>query len=149
MFSDSPWHINSFFRKLDRFGQPIPAFNMKGKDKVNTIAGGFFSIILFMTLFMYSSFKFTYLVTKHNPNISTYIKEDEMFGTVLNLNERNFRFAFTVEPYYNPTKQKNDPRYVKYFIILYGKHKGENFQRVLPYHKCTDDDYDEFYQVKK
>ena len=40
MFSETPWHINSFFRNVDRFGQPIPAFNVRGKDKVKTVVGG-------------------------------------------------------------------------------------------------------------
>ena len=49
MFRESPWHINSFFNKIDRFGQPIPAFNMKGKDKVTTTFGGIVTAII-MTL---------------------------------------------------------------------------------------------------
>ena len=44
MFSESAWHINSFFRKVDKFGQPIPAFNVKGKDKVKTVAGGVLTV---------------------------------------------------------------------------------------------------------
>ena len=39
-FRESPWHINSFFRNIDRFGQPIPAFNVNGKDKVTSTVGG-------------------------------------------------------------------------------------------------------------
>ena len=74
-----------------------------------------------MTLLMYSTVKFSHLVSKHNPNISTYFKDDENSSSVINLNERNFRFAFTVEPYYDPIKQRNDSRYVKYLFLLYGK----------------------------
>ena len=51
LFSESAWHINSFFRKVDRFGQPIPAFNVKGKDKVRTVIGGILTIaIITLTL---------------------------------------------------------------------------------------------------
>ena len=58
MFSDSPWHINSFFRKLDRFGQPIPAFNMKGKDKVNTSVGGVMTLTIITLTLGYFVIKF-------------------------------------------------------------------------------------------
>ena len=34
MSSESPWHIAGFLRKIDRFGYPIPTFNIKGADKV-------------------------------------------------------------------------------------------------------------------
>ena len=40
LFVDSPWHITNILRRLDRFGQPIPAFNMKGKDSIKTVIGG-------------------------------------------------------------------------------------------------------------
>ena len=49
MFRESPWHINSFFSKIDRFGQQIPAFNVKGKDKVTTTVGGIMTVTI-MTL---------------------------------------------------------------------------------------------------
>ena len=72
-----------------------------------------------------------------------------MSGRAVNLSQENFRIAFTVEQYtWNP-KQLNDLRYIKYIFRLYGKRKGEYYQRILPYHTCTDDDYDKFYPVKK
>ena len=65
-------------KNMDAFGQPLPNFNIKGSDKVNTIAGGFFSLILFGVVFMYSILKFSHLMTKHNPAVSSYFKEDGM-----------------------------------------------------------------------
>ena len=51
LFSESPWHIAGFLRKLDRFGYPIPTFNIKGADKVTTAIGGMMTaIILTFTL---------------------------------------------------------------------------------------------------
>ena len=51
VFSESPWSVLSFLRSLDIFGQPIPTFNIKGKDKVQTVVGGFFSAaVITMTL---------------------------------------------------------------------------------------------------
>ena len=50
--------------------------------------------------------------------MSSYFKEDVLANeNRLNLNELNFRVAFTVEAVYADTlKFKNDPRYVKYVV---------------------------------
>ena len=64
-----------------------------------------------------------------------------MSGIPLNLFKQNFRFAITVENYLEPRKQIRDPRYVKYLFRIYNKRKGKEFQRILPYHECTDEDY--------
>ena len=78
----------------------MPRFNIKGNDSVNTIAGGVFSIALYMVVFMYATIKCSHLLTKHNPNISTYFKiEDDSREIAVNLNENKFRFAFTIENY--------------------------------------------------
>ena len=109
------------FRLCDNFGQKLPRFNIKGNEGVNTIAGGLFSIALYMVVLMYTTIKFSHLLTKHNPNISTYLKQDEMSETELYLNDYNFRFAFSIENFLGEKKQKNDSRYVKYIVRKYGK----------------------------
>ena len=63
---------------MDAFGKKLPNFNIKGSDGVNSIAGGVFSIALYMTLLMYGIIKFYHLADKHNPNISSYYKYDEL-----------------------------------------------------------------------
>ena len=97
---------------------------------------------------MYGALKFSDLVTKPNPIINTYFKDDGMTGTFLNLNERNFRIAFTVESFLSPIKQKNDPRYVKYLVRLNGKRNGQPYQKVLQHHTCTDEEFDAFFPIK-
>ena len=84
-------------------------------------------MVLYMILFMYAIFKFGHLTTKNNPNLTAFLKVDELFGKTLNLNENNFRFAFTIESYEKPYKQKNDPAYVKYITRVYGKSKGKYY----------------------
>ena len=37
-------------------------------------------------------------------------------GEGIDLNERNVKFAFTVEPVYGTKMMKNDPRYVKWMV---------------------------------
>ena len=60
--------------------------------------------------------------------MSSYFKDDAHAPDFkLNLNEKNFRFAVSIEDYYSPRKLKNDPNYVKWLFRLYGKRKGEWF----------------------
>ena len=68
--------------------------------------------------------KFSNLITKPNPIINSYFAENEMGGVSINLNERNYKFAFTVESYIQPIERKNDPRYVKYLVREYGRRNG-------------------------
>ena len=106
---------------MDAFGKNLPTFNIKGNDRVDTIAGGFFSIILYMIVFMYGILKFSHMISRQNPNISYYELEDAMENVSINLNEKKIRVAFTIEEYNSPYQQKNDPRYVKYLFREYGK----------------------------
>ena len=62
---------------------------------------------------------------------------------VVNLNKINFRIAFTVEGYLDQ-KRKDDPRFVKYLIRVYGKKEGKAFERLVPYHECTVEDFNRF-----
>ena len=51
VFQESPWHITYFLRSIDRFGYPIPTFNIKGSGKVKTTVGGILTAtILVVTL---------------------------------------------------------------------------------------------------
>ena len=71
-----------------------------------------------------------------------------MSGEVLDLSKRNFRVAFTIESYFSPYNQKSNPEYVKYVFRLLGKRNGKEYERILPYHNCSDADYAQFYPVK-
>ena len=43
----------------------------------------------------------------------------------------------------------DDPHYVKWIVRLRGIRDGVGFEKILPYHKCTDADYAKFYPVAK
>ena len=43
---------------------------------------------------------------------------------MLNLNEKKFRFAISIEDYHGTKKLKNDPEYVKWLFREYGKRNG-------------------------
>lgn len=51
--------------------------------------------------------------------------------------------AFAVEGYLS-RELKDDPKYVKYLARSFGIKNGVEFERILPFHKCTEDDWDMF-----
>ena len=69
-FWDSPWSVRSFLRECDIFGQPIPAFNIRGKDKVKTAWGGILSAIIMTISLGYAIVNFHDLILRTNPIVS-------------------------------------------------------------------------------
>ena len=69
-FSESPWHVMTFLRKLDKFGQPIPAFNLKGEDKVKTSLGGLLTAAIMTTVLGYAIMKMYDLIVGADPIIN-------------------------------------------------------------------------------
>ena len=69
-FWDSPYSVRSFLRECDIFGHPIPAFNIKGKDKVKTAIGGILSAIIMTITLGYTIVNFHDLFLKTNPIVS-------------------------------------------------------------------------------
>ena len=49
--------------------------------------------------------------------------------------------AFSVEGYLD-SENKNDPSYVKWIVRIYGKANGKEYEKLLPYYKCTEEDYE-------
>ena len=65
----------SVLQRFDIFGQTLPTFNIDGKEKVNTIIGGFFTVIIFTIVLLYGITKFIHLESKNNPNVGSFTKE--------------------------------------------------------------------------
>ena len=141
------WHINNALKSFDSFGKEVPAFNIKGESRVNTALGGLLTCAILTVSLIYSVIKIVQMVNGDNPIISDlmlpshYGPEDK-----LNLNEINFRLAFSIEGFVI-RERKDDPRYVKWFVRLYGKKNETRFETHIPFHTCTDEDYDSFYPI--
>ena len=54
-------------RSIDRFGEPLPAFNIKGKDKVQTAFGGIMTATVIILTLVYFINKFNNIADKKNP----------------------------------------------------------------------------------
>ena len=95
------------------FGRPMPTFNLNGKAEVKTYTGGVMSVILVGVLIAYGMMKLLQLLDKHNPNLAQYTETNVFdFNDQLNLNDIDFRFAFTIEGYLDQ-EMKDDPKYIK------------------------------------
>lgn len=53
------------------------------------------------------------------------------------------RFAFGVEGFLDK-KLKNDTSYVKSFARLFGHRNGHEYEKLIPFHICSDEDYQGF-----
>ena len=109
---------------FDAFSKPIPAFNIKGKDRVNTRIGGLITILISFTVLMYAAIKFSHLSTKKNPQMSQYY-QDVPKDVREDVRDQGFRIAVSIEDYISPKKFKNDPKYVKWLLRIFGKKDGE------------------------
>ena len=65
----------------------------------------------------------------------------------LNLNKIDFRAAFAFVGF-TDEELKNDPRYVRYIFRITGKKDDEYFERILPHHVCTEEDYAVFSPIQ-
>ena len=67
---------------------------------------------------------------------------------MVNLNEIGFRFAFTIENYLT-SKRKDDPRYIKWFARLLYRKDSKWGNKMIPFHRCTAEDFAEFNPIVK
>ena len=96
---------------------------------------------------MFANLKFMHLMTKHNPQMSEFFRDLDP-ETRVDLQESKMRIAFTLEDYYEPRRLKNDPKYVKWIFLKTTQVAGETIKTSLPIHKCTDEDYEDFYPTE-
>ena len=108
---------------------------------MNTVVGGIISTLIITLVFVYAGIKLDHLIHRDNPNINQMdIPDFFPIDEVLNLTEIGFRMAWSVEG--NLDKEnKNSSKYVKWLARLLGKENGVWYEKVLPIHKCTEDDY--------
>ena len=118
---------NGFYR-LDLFQQPLPGFNVRGHSTIPSLAGVICSLLIMLVTLLYAGLKFNHLITRHNPQITTYVERNaippnEEFRFLNN----GFFFAFGVEGYIDGLP-RDDPQYVKMFLRLFGRHDGNEYE---------------------
>ena len=68
-FWESPYSVKTFLREIDIFGQKIPTFNIKGKDRVQTAIGGILTALIISVTIGYAISKLHDLIIRADPNI--------------------------------------------------------------------------------
>ena len=132
---------------MDQFGSDVPAFNIDGDKKVNTLLGGtvtfalVFIILIFATIKLQETLDRTYRFFQESKVNEHYDSTD-----LLNLNEINYRIAFSFEGE-NDNKLKDDPRYVKLLSRAVRRVDNVLSETILSFHKCTSKDWEKFYPI--
>ena len=108
---------------------------------MNTAVGGVISTFIITLVLIYASIKLNQLINRDNPNINeTDIPDHYSIDDRIDLNDINFRMAWSVEGVLN-AQNKDDSRYVKWIVRMIGKENGTWYEKILPHHKCTEEDY--------
>ena len=148
MFSESPWHIAGFLRKIDRFGYPIPTFNIKGADKVKTAIGGILTATIMTFTLGYFIIKMQALIKGSDPIINENTIKNYYEGTDstgVNLYTANQRFAISIFDGVSLIP-KFDSTYVNLVAKLVTQNEfGKNTFIDYQLHDCTDEDWELFY----
>ena len=91
---------------------------------------------------LFAIVKLIQMLNRHNPVISSFLTKGFYDSNkVLNFKQVGMRFAFGIEGFLDK-KPKDDPRYVKGFARFMGNKDGEGYEKLIPYHKCTKDDFE-------
>ena len=138
------WHMRNVLKKIDVFGEPLPAFNVKGETVITTLTGGIVTFLMIIIFLTYGSLKFIDLIENPNPLIVE-VTENDVFelDDVFNLDEIGFKFAFTIENYLS-SERRDDSAYVKYLARYYIKKDGIWGEKLLSYHECDETDWIDF-----
>ena len=93
----SPRHFE-FLSKFDIFALEWPQFNIAGREKLSTLAGGLGSLFIMLITFLYGSAKLMKMYLRENPTINNYMRHDAYTNNEkFNFKDENFMMAFALE----------------------------------------------------
>jgi len=117
---------------------------MRGRSTVASWPGGLVSFAIFFIILLYGTIKLIHLLSRHNPNLAAYTEQNVFDSSeIVSFKEKNIRFAFGIEGFLDKDL-KNDPRYVKSLVRMWGRKAGKSYEIILPYHRCTNEELDSF-----
>ena len=121
---------------------PLPAFNLRGRHSVSSLTGGIMSVVIVAVIIFYTSVKFVHLTSRHNPSTSS-MRQSYFYDSEkqVDLVQEGLRVAFGVEGYLDG-ETKDDPRFVKYLVRIFGKRNGTEYEHKLDYHTCSSEELD-------
>ena len=104
---------------------------------------------LLTVILLYTVSKVIDFAEKRSPIVRDLVLKDyfDAFDQY-NLNQANYRIAFAFEGE-NDSRLKDDPRYVKMIARFWHRKDAIKSETILDYHKCTEEDLNEFYPLAK
>ena len=107
------------------------------------------TLLILQVFVTYASYKFQHMLQKHNPTIiETEFPNAFDDKAMIKLNDINFRFAFSIVGFYD-RELKDDPKFVRWIARHYGEKNGEHFENMIGLHKCTKEDFVDFYPIRE
>jgi len=144
--------IGTFFDRNDLFSKSMPKGNIEGTEAVGTCCGVTLSSLVSILILSFGISRYFAFHLRMRPQISSYTQFLERNETdTINLSENNFRVAFAVETYVDGSRTlaSNDTNLVEWAPFF--EETTENFQEYkhtpIDFHKCTTDDYKQFYKI--
>lgn len=141
------YNVTEFMKRFDIFSMDVPSFNVKGDAKIRSSLGSFLTTVCVVIVLIYSLTKSAHLQSVNGQTISTYtVNSNSSLENPLNLSKRKFRMAVSFEGVFDE-KLKDDAQYVRWFARLSGFGDDKRFEKILKHHKCTDEDYEQFFPI--
>ena len=92
---------------------------------------------LLLVMMIYGATKMVHLLSRTNPNVSSYTEQNYFDSSeVIDIKRKKIRFAFGIEGFLDK-QLKNDSRFVKNLVRMWGKKGGVEYEKLIPYHRCT------------
>ena len=102
---------------MDMFATPLPIFNLRGQETVQTVCGSILSIMILYVTLIFAALKFMHLMARHNPGVNEYVEYDAFNDLTYDIAASDFMMAVAVEDYVTG-EVRNDPSFVKLFGSL-------------------------------
>ena len=107
------------------------------------------TLLIAIVAMIYATSKARHIQTVNGQTISTYEidGENRTPDSALNLNDRDFRIAFKFGSNWPPFESLHDPRYVRLFARTQTTDGVTGWEKIIPHHECTDEDFAQFYPI--
>ena len=135
-----------FLKKFDIFGRDIPSFNINGKNTIQTIPGTIVSILIGLLTLSFGILKFEHLVRRKQPFINE-TSSPLIKGTSQKLSDGNLMMAFSLESF-DTSAPLDDPRFNRWYAASYTIEEGIWTTSYSLLDKCTEADFEKFYQAE-
>ena len=114
---------------------------------IKTNLGALLSLFQITLVILFASVKFIELESRSGYQISSH---DQLYLSTrenpANFSELDFKVAVSFEGY-RDQEFKLDSSFVKWIIRMVGSRDGKEYEKILPYHRCTESDLYSFYAI--